>query len=454
VGRVLVVDDEKKMTVILKGALEEEGHDVDTALSGKEALSLASAGPPYQFVLTDLKMSPVDGLEVLKGVKALSPDTEVVLMTAYADAKTAVEAMKAGAYDYIVKPFQLDEINLMAAKIMERRELLQENLDLREALGEARGLGGIVGTSEPMKAVFALASKVAGTDATVLITGESGTGKDLVARAIHFHSKRGDRPFVKVNCGAVPETLLESELFGHEKGAFTGAHRAKQGRFETANEGTVFLDEIGELPTGTQVKLLQVLQDKSFVRLGGTKTTTVDVRVIAATNRDLEKAMGEGSFRQDLFYRLNVFPIHIPSLGERSEDIPLLIEAILKRHGHAPDKITSDAVALLCSHSFPGNVRELENLLERALILAGEDQVGSKHFPSLSSSHGGQAAGESRTAMNLSELERGMITRALEKADGNKSQAARLLGITRRALYSKMETHGIPIARKGREEDG
>jgi DNA-binding NtrC family response regulator len=397
-------------------------------------------------------MSPVDGLEGLREVKTVSPETEVVLMTAYADAKTAVEAMKGGAYDYIVKPFQLDEIVLMAAKIMERRELMRENLDLREALAEAQGLGSIVGTSEAMKAVFGLAAKVAATDATVLITGESGTGKDLVARAIHFHSTRGERPFVKVNCGAVPETLLESELFGHEKGAFTGAYKAKQGRFETADEGTVFLDEIGELPAGTQVKLLQVLQDKSFVRLGGTKTTTVDVRIIAATNRDLEKAKKEGSFREDLFYRLNVFPIHIPSLSERSEDIPLLIDAIFKRHGHAPDKITPDAVAILCSHSFPGNVRELENLIECAVILAEDGAVGSEHFPSLSGLGQSQTADQSQAAMNLNQLERSMILRALEKAGGNKSQAARLLGITRRALYSKMETHGIPITWKGEGE--
>jgi DNA-binding NtrC family response regulator len=445
VGRVLVVDDEKKMTVILKGALEDEGHSVDTALSGEEALACVEGGPPYQLVITDLKMSPVDGLEVLRRVKAASPETEVVLMTAYADAKTAVDAMKGGAYDYVIKPFQLDEIVLMAAKIMERRELIKENLDLREALAETQGLGNIVGTSAAMKEVFALAAKVAATDATVLITGESGTGKDLVARAIHFHSNRGDKPFLKVNCGAVPETLLESDLFGHEKGAFTGAYKTKQGRFEAANGGTVFLDEIGDLPGATQVKLLQVLQERSFVRVGGTKTISVDVRIIAATNRDLEKAMREGTYREDLFYRLNVFPIHIPSLSARPEDIPLLIEAIMKRHGHAPDKITPGAVESLCSYSFPGNVRELENLIERAVILAGEGKIGAEHFPSLRGRGPGPATDQSQVAMNLSGLERGMILRALEKARGNKSQAARLLGITRRALYSKMETHGIPL---------
>jgi two-component system NtrC family response regulator len=451
VGRVLVVDDEKKMTVILKGALEEEGHTVDTAISGEEALAKLKSAPPYHLILTDLKMSPVDGLEVLRRTKTVSAETDVVLMTAYADAKTAVEAMKGGAYDYIVKPFELDEIILMAAKIIERHDLLRENLDLREALGEARGLGGIVGASEAMKSVFALAAKVAATDATVLITGESGTGKDLLARAIHFHSTRGERPFVKVSCGAVPETLLESDLFGHEKGAFTGAHKSKEGRFETADGGTVFLDEIGEIPPGTQVKLLQVLQEKSFVRLGGTKTTHVDVRIVAATNRDLEKAMKEGGFREDLFYRLNVFPIHIPPLSERPEDVPLLIEAVLKKHGHAPDKITPDALAVLCSHSFPGNVRELENLLERALILAGDGAIGSEHLPSLGGADRSRPEDPAKVGMNLNKLERGMIMRALEKAQGNKSLAARLLGITRRALYSKMETHGIPVAWKADE---
>lgn len=452
-GRVLVVDDERKMTVIVRGALAEEGHDVDTAYSGKEALDALRGEGVYDLVITDLKMSPVDGLELLRWIKAERPDIEVVLMTAYADARTAVEAMKGGAYDYVVKPFQLDEIKLMVAKIMERRALVRENLSLREELGEAQGLSSIVGASAAMKHVFGLASKVAATDATVLITGESGTGKDLLARAIHFHSPRGDKPFMKVNCGAVPETLLESELFGHEKGAFTGAHKFKQGRFAAAGGGTVFLDEIGELPGGTQVKLLQVLQEKSFARLGGTATVTVDVRMIAATNRDLEKAMKEGTFREDLYYRLNVFPIHMPSLAERPEDIPLLIEVILKKHGHTPDKISPQAIAALSSHSFPGNVRELENLLERAVILAGEGQVTVEHFPTIK---GAGAAGDQsggRTAMSLAGLERDMILKALEKAEGNKSQAARLLGITRRALYSKMETHGIPVSRK-REEEG
>ena len=462
------------MTVILKGALEEEGHSVDVAFSGEEALSRLESGAAYDLVITDLKMSPIDGLELLRRVKAMYSRTEVVLMTAYADAKTAVEAMKGGAYDYIVKPFQLDEIQLMAAKVMERRALMEENLSLREELAEAHGLSSIVGTSDAMRQVFALASKVAATDATVLITGESGTGKDLLARAIHTHSPRGDMAFLKINCGAVPETLLESELFGHEKGAFTGAHRANPGMFETANGGTVFLDEIGELPAGTQVKLLQVLQDKSFMRLGGNKTTTVDVRIVAATNRNLEKAMKEGAFREDLYYRLNVFPIHMPALRDRPEDIPLLIEVVLKRHGHSPAKISPAATLLLSSYRFPGNVRELENLLERAVILAGDRQITPEHFPAVPAADAGPAgetggrgetprtwagsvkdiSSDGRTAMNLSELERGMILKALKKAAGNKSQAARMLGVTRRALYSKMETHGIPISWKDEDRGG
>lgn len=465
-GKVLVVDDEKRMTVILKGAIEEEGHSVDAAFSGEQALSAIHGKGPYDLVITDLKMSPMDGLALLREIKEAHANTEVVLMTAYADAKTAVEAMKNGAYDYIVKPFQLDEIKLMVAKIMERRALLAENLNLREELGEARGLSSIVGESCAMRGVFGLASKVAATDATVLITGESGTGKDLLARAIHFHSTRGDRPFIQVNCGAVPETLLESELFGHEKGAFTGAYRSKPGRFESADRGTIFLDEIGDLPAGTQVKLLEVLQEKSFTRLGGTATTTVDVRIIAATNKDLERAMREGRFREDLYYRLNVFPIHMPALRDRPDDIPLLIEVILKRHGHAPNKIVPDAVGLLRIYRFPGNVRELENLLERAVILAGEGHVTPGHFPTLlqvaAESAPGMTAGSSgevslegdRTAMTLSQLERDMILKALKKAAGNKSQAARLLGITRRALYSKMETHAIPISWSDVGSDG
>jgi DNA-binding NtrC family response regulator len=462
------VDDEKKMTVILKGALEEDGHSVDTAYSGEEALSRMESGRPYDLVITDLRMSPMDGLELLRRVKAAPPGAEVVLMTAYADAKTAVEAMKSGAYDYIVKPFQLDEIKLMVSKVMERRALMEENISLREELEEAHGFSAIVGGSDAMKLVFDMASKVAATEATVLITGESGTGKDLLARAIHTHSARGDRPFVKVNCGAVPETLLESELFGHEKGAFTGAHRVKPGIFETADGGSIFLDEIGELPGGTQVKLLQVLQDRTFIRLGGNKATTVDVRVIAATNRDIAAAMKEGRFREDLYYRLNVFPIHVPALRDRREDLPLLIETILKRHGHAPNKIGPAALSLLSDYHFPGNVRELENLLERALILAGKGQVGVEHFPAVPEGGGepagaegpgadgaaerDRAHGDDRTAMSLSKLEREMIIKALKRASGNKSRAAKLLGITRRALYSKMETHGIPISWREGEE--
>ncbi len=451
------------MTVILRGALQEDGHSVDTAYSGREALSLIESGRVYDLLITDLRMSPVDGLELLRRVKAAQSGTEVVLMTAYADAKTAVEAMKSGAYDYIVKPFQLDEIKLMASKVMERRALMAENISLREELEEAHGFSSIVGASDAMKLVFDLAAKVAGTDATVLITGESGTGKDLLARAIHTHSARGDHPFVKVNCGAVPETLLESELFGHEKGAFTGAHRAKPGIFETADGGSIFLDEIGELPGGTQVKLLQVLQEKTFMRLGGRVATTVDVRIIAATNRDIAKAMKDGTFREDLYYRLNVFPIHVPALRHRAEDIPLLIETILKRHGHAPNKISHEALSLLSAYQFPGNVRELENLLERALILAGEGEVSVEHFPVVPqrgaaatdgpgdsglepASEAGRAPSDDRTAMSLSDLEREMILKALKRAAGNKSRAAKLLGITRRALYSKMETHGIPIS--------
>ncbi len=448
------------MTVIIKGALEEEGHSVDPALSGEEALARLEAGVSYDLVITDLRMSPMDGLELLRRVKAEHGDTEVVLMTAYADARTAVDAMKGGAYDYVVKPLNLDEIKLIASKVMERRSLLEENIILREQLAEAQGFGSIIAASETMRDVLSLASKVAATDATVLITGESGTGKDLLARAIHFHSTRGEAPFLRINCGAVPENLLESELFGHEKGAFTGAHRAKPGLFECADGGTVFLDEVGELPAGIQVKLLQVLQQRSFTRLGGNQVTTVDVRIIAATNRDLGKALREGAFREDLYYRLNVFPIHMPSLREHPEDISPLVEMLLKKHGHPPDKISRQASRLLASYRFPGNVRELENLMERALILAGEREVTPEHFPSVLSSEKADAEGEDdstrsaggdRTSMSLGLLERDMILKALKQASGNKSRAARLLGITRRALYSKMETHGIPISWKNGE---
>jgi two-component system NtrC family response regulator len=395
-------------------------------------------------------------------------------MTAYGSDRIARRAlMEDGASDYLVKPIELREVRHAVERIDERRRLAAERDALREenevlrAGAEGRGrLGDVIGRSPLMQEVFALASKVARTDATVLLRGESGTGKDRIARAIHSESARSRAPFVKVNCGALPETLLESELFGHEKGAFTGAVKEKPGRFATASPGTIFLDEIGEVSPAIQVKLLQVLEEKRFVRVGGNQTLECDVRIVAATNRNLEEAIRGGDFREDLFYRLNVFPIHIPPLRERAEDLPLLVEHFLARLGRKTGDVDPSAMALLLDYSYPGNIREMENLLERATIIAGGGRILREHFPAImasgtgaSASPGPQGAGPSAgvapapgggftvelpaEGLKLEDLEKRLIERALERSQGNKSLAARLLGLTRRTLYSRLEKHGM-----------
>ncbi len=451
--KILVVDDEAKMTALVAGALQDEGHEVATARSGREAID-ALADRAFEMVITDLKMPPPDGLQLLKHCRSLGDAPEVVMMTAHGTVSNAVEAMKAGAYDYLTKPFELDELLALAARVQElrrvrteRQALREENRRLVERLGDASAaFEGIIGESPAMREVFALAQKVAESDATVLIRGESGTGKGRLARAIHEASPRAGRPFVKINCGALPETLLESELFGHERGAFTGAVRQKPGRFELAAGGTVFMDEIGEVSPAIQVKLLQILEEKRFTRVGGTQTLQTDVRLIAATHRDLEAMIRDGEFREDLFYRLNVFPIDLPPLRARGNDVVLLARHYLARKGREPHAITPAAISLLLNYEFRGNVRELENLLERALILAGIEPIDVRHFPSLAGGTPGPQVGTLEipdTGISLEGVERDLIVRALEKSGGNKSQAARLLGVTRRTLYSRLEKHGL-----------
>jgi len=453
--KILVVDDEKRMATLVADTLEDEGHTVTTASNGREAIAALDADPPG-LVLTDLRMPPPDGMAVLAHARGRPDPPEVVLMTAHGTVRNAVEAMREGAYDYLQKPFELDEVIAVVDRVQDLRALRAESASLREEnarlldrLGDASAaFDGIVGQSPAMAEVFALARKVAETDATVLIRGESGTGKGRIARAIHVASPRARGPFVKINCGALPETLLESELFGHEKGAFTGAVKEKPGRFELAENGTVFLDEIGEVSPATQVKLLQVLEERSFTRVGGTETLTCDVRLLAATHRDLEAMIREGEFREDLFYRLNVFPLEMPPLRVRGEDRLRLVEHHLGRRGRDPGSIRPEALDRLLAHDFPGNVRELENLLERALILAGSDPITPEHFPSLAGDRApaGGAAGAldiPEEGLSLEALEKDLILRALDKAGGNKSHAARLLGLTRRTLYSRMEKHGL-----------
>jgi DNA-binding NtrC family response regulator len=460
--KVLVVDDERKMGVILKGALEDEGHEVTALEKSAEAARLLER-EAFDLVITDLKMAPPDGLELLRHARGIRADQAVILMTAYATAQTAVEAMRAGAYDYLIKPFELDELRLRVKKLDRERALGEdmrllerENALLKRVSGATARLDRLIGRSAAMRDVFELAEKVAGTDATVLVRGDSGTGKSLLARAIHAASPRAAGPFITVNCGALPESLLESELFGHEKGSFTGAVGRKQGRFVTAEGGTIFLDEIGEMSPALQVKLLQVLEEKQFYPVGGERPVTADVRIIAATNRDLEEAIGEGEFREDLFYRLNVFPIAIPPLAARREDIPALLELFLSRFGRKPEELTEESRAALLAYSYPGNVRELENLVERAAILGGPGTIERRHFPALDrpAPRPGAAAPAPAAApeipeegLSLENLEKELILKALEKAGGNKTQAARLLGLTRRTLYSRLERHGLSTAR-------
>ncbi len=457
--RILVVDDEIRNAELTALDLRDAGHQTEFVGGGAAALDRLSAAA-FDAVVTDLRMAPPDGLALLREVRQRWPSVVVVLMTAYAAVDTARRAMQDGAYDYVGKEGEFRaELRSILDKAARERTLAADNRRLAGAVEVlTRGLATIVGASTRTQQAVELARKVAATDSTVLLRGESGTGKDLFARAIHFTSPRAAGPWVKVNCGALPEPLLESELFGHEKGAFTGAIRQKPGRFEDAQGGTIFLDEIGELPVSLQVKLLQVIEEKAFTRVGGNQQITVNLRIITATNRDLEAMVRERQFREDLFFRLNVFPIRLPALRDHPEDVPALAEFILRKHGAPPDKLTPAAAAALQRYAWPGNVRELEHTLERALILAGSDPVGEEHLSfARPEAVTQEREGESWVpeippgGLSLEALERALIVRSLERANGNKSQAARLLGLTRRTLYSRMERHGLRVP--GQVED-
>src|SRR5262250_490183 len=383
-ARVLIVDDEKSMRDLLSITLEKEGYDVETAAGGELAIEMLHR-ETVDAVITDLRMPKVDGLQVLRAAKEISPDVAVIVITAVSVEATAVEAMKLGAYDYITKPFKLDEVNLIVRNALERKRLRDENLYLRRQLETQHRFENIIGKSARIVEVFDTIRKIADSPATAMITGESGTGKELVARAIHFNSLRRDRPFVSVNCGAIPEGLMESELFGHIKGSFTGAVANKIGLFAAAEGGTLFLDEITEIPPLLQVKLVRAIQMREVRRVGETKDIKTDVRLIAASNRDLEAAVREGVMREDLFYRLNVLPIHLPPLRERREDIPLLIARFMQKCGKDLGKdvrgVTPEAMAVLERYDWPGNIRELENALERAIVLGSGEMVGLDSLP-------------------------------------------------------------------------
>jgi DNA-binding NtrC family response regulator len=441
---ILVVDDESLMREALNDWLREDGYEVGLAASGDEAIAKAKE-KTWQVVLLDLKMPGMDGLETLRRLKEVSPDSEIIMMTAYATIDTAVQAMKEGAFDYLVKPFDPDEIEMQIKKIVAHKELVLENILLRRKLEEKYHYDEIIGKSDAMQEIFELIRRVAPTDSTVLITGESGTGKELIAQAVHANSKRCYMPFIAVSCGALPDTLLESELFGYEKGAFTGAEHTRRGRFEMADGGTLFLDEIGDISLKTQVGLLRILQEKEFNRLGGEHAIKVDVRILAATNRDLKKAIKENRFREDLYYRLNVISIHVPPLRERKEDIPLLAEGAVRKYclemNRDVVRISPSAVELLMHYDWPGNVRELENIIERALVIGQGKEISVEDLPFSRTEFRPEEFPKS-----LKMMEKMHIERILKEGNWNISKVARDLDIDRQTLYNKMQKYGI---RKG-----
>jgi two-component system, NtrC family, response regulator AtoC len=445
---ILIVEDEARMRRLLELDLADAGWHAFSAPDAETGLDLLRR-EPVDLVLTDLKLPGMNGLDFLQSIKRLDAAMPVIVMTAYGTVETAVEAMKAGASDYVLKPFSLAEMRMVVHKEMDIRRLREENRSLREALGHRYDYPNVVARSDRMQQVLALVERVAPTPSTVLLGGESGVGKDLIARLIHQRSSRAAGPFIKINSTAIPENLLESELFGYEKGAFTGAVSSKPGKFELADKGTLFLDEIGDVPPATQVKLLRVLQEREFERLGGTRTLRVDVRLIAATNRDLRAALEQGTFREDLYYRLNVVPIDIPPLREHKEDIPDLAALFLSRFaGHAVKPLTAispAAIGKLMEFHWPGNVRELENIIERAAALATGPilEPGDIHFDSTAPRTPGTPGALLPEGKTLDQWEDEIIQEAFRRANGNKSQAARMLGLSRNALRYRLEKIGI-----------
>ncbi|MEK6777213.1 MAG: sigma-54 dependent transcriptional regulator [bacterium] len=451
---ILVIDDEKKMHRILQISLEGLGFHVSSASTGLEGIELAKTRPP-SLVITDMKMPGMSGMEVLHEIKNIGEEIPVIIMTAYGTVETAVEAMKAGAFDYILKPFDISEMEVVVEKAIRYRRLSRENEQLRTELQSKYRFDNIIGRSNSMQRIFQMITQIAPTKSTVLIRGESGTGKELVAGAVHYHSNRSSMPFIKLNCGAIPGTLLESELFGYERGAFTGAERQKPGRFELADGGTLFLDEIGDMDMLLQVKILRVLQNGEFERLGGTQTLRVDVRMIAATNTNLEQRVREGRFREDLYYRINVVPIDIPPLRERREDIPLLVHHCIDKYSaethQAKKTILPEAMEMLIHYDWPGNVRELQNMIERSVVLTRADILTPRSFTFPNSPQ------KPATSLNditipeqgvslsdlVEEMEKSYIKKALIQAEGVQIHTAELLHITRKILRYKMEKYGI-----------
>jgi DNA-binding NtrC family response regulator len=439
---ILVVEDEEKHRRVIGLHLSSAGYAVKASGSAEEGWKLAG---DVDLILTDLKLPGMDGLELLEKLRQQNSHTPVIVMSAFGTIENAVEAMKRGAVDFLPKPFSLDHLSVVVDKALEVSKLRDENRELREALGHRYEFDNLIGHSPAMQEIFATVMRIAPTRATVLLAGESGVGKDMIARAIHQHSPRKDKPFVKINCTAIPENLMESELFGYEKGAFTGANTSKPGKFEQADTGTVMLDEIGDVPPSVQVKLLRVLQEREFERLGSNKTLHTDVRVIAATNVDLRAALEQGTFREDLYYRLNVVPINIPPLRERKDDIPYLVEHFAKKFN---GEVSEAALERLLAYHWPGNVRELENVVERSILLANGPRVEADDVKidtggARTRSIGAPADGFLPEGLTLDQYEQNIIREALKRANGNKSQAARLLGLTRNALRYRLAQMGI-----------
>ncbi|HXF07472.1 MAG TPA: sigma-54 dependent transcriptional regulator [Candidatus Acidoferrales bacterium] len=449
---ILVVDDEPGQRAMLRAVLTAEGYQVAEAEDGSSAVARVEAHF-YDLILMDVRMAQLDGMAALQTIKGCSPGIPIILMTAYGTVRDAVEAMKAGAYDYLTKPLDIDELKLTVARGLRHAALEEENARLRALVGHDVDVSAIIGSSAPMRLVFEAIALVAPTEATVLILGESGTGKELVAQAIHANSPRRAAPFITVNCAALPETLLESELFGHERGAFTGATERRLGRFELAHGGTIFLDEIGELTPAAQTKLLRVLQSQEFERVGGSKTLKIDVRVLAATNKDLDAAVRAGQFREDLLYRLRVFPLTVPPLRQRRDDIPLLAEHFLKRYAERHRRrlrgLTPRALDRLMRSDWPGNVRELEHTIERAVILARGEYLTPEELPPNLQALAGEAehtvsqGPAMGVGLTLKEVERELIRKTLKHLGGNRTKAAEILGISRATLHNKLKEHGL-----------
>ena len=444
--RVLIADDEKNFAKVLKTELAREGHQAEVTSDGREALEKLK-GRVFDVLILDLKMPKLGGMEVLKEVKGWDLSPEVIVLTGHGTIPTAVEAMRLGAYHYIIKPCKTAEIDLLVRKAYEKRRILRENLYLKVRLAHSEQFPKIVTENRKMREVLEMVARIAPTDSAVLLTGESGTGKELIAEAIHQHSKRRDHPFLVINCGALQESILESELFGHEKGAFTGAHTSKPGLFEVADGGTLLLDEVGETPSAMQIKLLRAIETGRFFRVGGTRERQVDVRVLCATNKDLLGQVKAGKFREDLYYRINVIPVHLPPLRERREDIPLLTRHFLHLFSPLGKKTVSpEALRLLARYPWPGNIRELQHVIRRALILSPKAQIEPEDLPlDLQVDRGTPVRRSSSSLSTLEEMERQHILRVLEEVKGHRGQAASILGIDPKTLYRKLIAYRIQI---------